>query len=237
MSVPIRQGKLFPSAKPPSKKFGKHLATIKYRFSLAPLFISHNYRQDSKAQWMRGETGTVGIKAMIERFQADFHQRTQEMVTFHEKLQTTKRRARKRFSAADVTLSNVEMRTMAAVFSEPEKTMVVDGLDSDDSEDGDGDQSSFVCDEVEQGWFDLDDFVDADWSPSDLKPKIRLLRVGTCPRFAFFKRANARALNRRGSSQSDTSGLEVTKFGDEDTHICLAGQTDGKSDRCQIGSF
>ncbi|EJU06094.1 hypothetical protein DACRYDRAFT_97695 [Dacryopinax primogenitus] len=225
MSVPIRQGKLFPSIKPPSKKFGKHLATIKYRVSLSPLVISHNYRQDSRSQWVRGETGAVGIKAMVEQFQADLHQRLQEVVIFHEKLQTTKRRVRKRFCAADVTLTNVEMRTMAAVFSEPEKTTVVDGIDDDDSAEAES-HFSFVCDEVEPGWFDLDDFVDVDWSPSDHKPKIRLLRIGTCPRFSFSKRANARRLNRRSSDHSSNSGMEVTKFGDEDTHICLAGQAD-----------
>ncbi|KZT62125.1 hypothetical protein CALCODRAFT_277895 [Calocera cornea HHB12733] len=224
MSLPIRQGKLFPSVKPPSPKFGKHLATIKYRFSLAPLVISHCYRQDSRSQWARGETGAVGIKAMIEHFQADLHQRLQEVVTFHDKLQQTKRAVRKRFCAADVTVTNVEARTMSAVFSEPEKTMVVDGLD-EDSDDAES-HHSFICDEVEPGWFDLDDFVDADWSPSDLKPKIRLLRIGTCPRFAFYKRINARSVNRRGSDQSAASGMEITKFGDEDTHICLAGQAE-----------
>ena len=31
MSLPIRQGKLFPNSPPPSKKFGKSLATIKVR--------------------------------------------------------------------------------------------------------------------------------------------------------------------------------------------------------------
>ncbi|KZO94872.1 hypothetical protein CALVIDRAFT_538650 [Calocera viscosa TUFC12733] len=224
MSLPIRQGKLFPSVKPPSPKLGKHLATIKYRFSLAPLVISHCYRQDSRSQWARGETSAVGIKAMIEHFQADLHQRLQEVVTFHEKLQRTKRAVRKRFCAADVTVTNVELRTMSAVFSEPEKTTVVDGMD-EDSDDVES-HVSFVCDDVEPGWFDLDDFVDADWSPNDPKPKLRLLRIGTCPRFAFYKRAHARSVNRRGSDHSAGSGMEITKFGDEDTHICLAGHTD-----------
>lgn len=80
MSLPIRQGELWKGSPPPSKKFGKALATIKYRyeqtmtllgrpealladflvsllprFDLAPLFISHMYSDDSEEDWSKGK--------------------------------------------------------------------------------------------------------------------------------------------------------------------------------------
>jgi len=47
LSLPIRQGSYFPS-RPISPKFGRHLATLKYRISLSHLYIMHGYMDDSR---------------------------------------------------------------------------------------------------------------------------------------------------------------------------------------------
>ena len=44
MSLPVRQGKLWPGVEKSSKKFGRHLATIKYNLLLSPLYMSHIYK-------------------------------------------------------------------------------------------------------------------------------------------------------------------------------------------------
>src|SRR5271167_661862 len=44
MSLPLRQGPLFPSREKPTKKFNRHLATLKYQLDLSPLYIAHIYR-------------------------------------------------------------------------------------------------------------------------------------------------------------------------------------------------
>lgn len=42
MSLPIRQGRLFPKSPPPSKKFGKALATIKVCRPLVSIVVAEN---------------------------------------------------------------------------------------------------------------------------------------------------------------------------------------------------
>ena len=135
MSLPIRQGKLFPSAQPPSKKFGKHCATIKYRFSLAPLFIAHTYRQESWADWSKGETIVVGLKGKVARFKVDLHQRAQEEVVRGLDGKEMKTVIHKTFSHAEVDCDGVDLRVISACFKEPEKQLVVpEDTELDDDE-------------------------------------------------------------------------------------------------------
>lgn len=61
LSLPIRQGLLFPDSRPPTKKFGKHLATIKYRISFSSLYIAHIYPLDTAEAWAAGESHFVGV--------------------------------------------------------------------------------------------------------------------------------------------------------------------------------
>lgn len=61
LSLPIRQGSLFPESRPPSKKFGRHLATIKYRIAFSSLYIAHVYKVDSGGAWTAGESHCVGV--------------------------------------------------------------------------------------------------------------------------------------------------------------------------------
>jgi hypothetical protein len=219
MSVPIRRGKLFPSAVPPSKKFGKHCATIKYRFSLAPLFISHTYRQELWAEWEKGETSCIGVKGKIGRFNVDLHQREQEMPVVHP--------------------DTGERKT--ALFKEPEKAMVIPG-------DGDeiGDESDLPsADFYERGpddddWFDLDDFVDAMYTIDDPEPQLRVLPFIVSPRFTYYRHvdasskaggSNERADDKKSSEEgSDEQPAEraKTKFGKEPSHTCLMGCSTGE---------
>jgi hypothetical protein len=47
LSLPIRQGAYFPT-RPLTPKFGRHLATLKYRLHIPQLFIMHGYIDDSR---------------------------------------------------------------------------------------------------------------------------------------------------------------------------------------------
>jgi hypothetical protein len=53
MSLPIRQGSFYPQ-RAISPKLGRHIATLKYRISVAQLFISHVYIDDSRESWVDG---------------------------------------------------------------------------------------------------------------------------------------------------------------------------------------
>ncbi|GAA6043699.1 hypothetical protein JCM8097_007486 [Rhodosporidiobolus ruineniae] len=231
MSLPIRQGKLFPSAQAPSKKFGKHCATIKYRFSLAPLFISHTYRQESWAEWARGETTVLGLKGKIGRFNVDLHQREQEMSIRRPEMSESKLVKHKAFYMAEIDLDEVDLRTITATFKEPEKAYVAP-VDAEEDQDEATPSPSFdrfdVADE-DVDWINLNDFNDAAYTMPDRQPHLRLLPLMTCPRFTYYRHTDAAPVRETDDdTASDLSDLiprerGKTKFGNEASHTCLMG--------------
>lgn len=60
--------------------------------------------------WVDGVTPWVGIKAMIEDFQVDMHQRDQEMTVAGITPSSTKVIRRKPFYAAEVVMKNLDLR-------------------------------------------------------------------------------------------------------------------------------
>ena len=228
MSIPIRQGKLFPTALPPAKKFGKHCATIKYRFSLAPLFMSHTYRQDSWAEWSRGETTVVGLKGKIARFNVDLHQREQEETVKKLESTVTKTISRKVFYSAEVDCEGVDLRVISALFKEPEKQSVApdeEDLEGDEGPSPSSSRQKFTLADEDLEWIDMDDFVDAVYTIPDDNPALRIFPFINCPRFTYYRKIDAEK-----KDDLETDGTEVlakTKFGTEPSHTCLMGCAKG----------
>ncbi|GAA5929891.1 uncharacterized protein JCM15063_004656 [Sporobolomyces koalae] len=231
MSLPIRHGPVFPSTGAPSKKFGKHCATIKYRFSIAPLYISHTYAQDTWAEWRRGETTAVGLKAKIGRFNVDMHQREQETVTRRDSEEEPKIVRHKAFYLAEVDLDSVDLRVITALFQEPEKA----SIPVPEAEEGDGEGSPTPILDVEGDpedteWHDRNDFNDSGHIFEDSDPRIRVFPFIVSPRFTYFRHVEAVPASVRGSD-SEHSGDQAnrlrptTKFGSEPTHTCLVGRS------------
>ncbi|KAK4056456.1 Protein SABRE [Microbotryomycetes sp. JL221] len=237
MSLPIRQGKLFPSATPPSKKFGKHCATIKYRFSLAPLFISHTYRQESWQEWASGETTVLGVKGKVGRFNVDLHQREQEEM--HVNSDTGKKKAviHKNFYMAEIDCDGVDLRAITAKFREPDKAGVVPEELIDEAEhedDGLPPARDYVLHDEDLDWADLDDFNDAVYSIADRSPHLRVLPLLVCPRFTYYRQKDVAPVgsssfdnhdNETNRNRQDSSKIDrpKTKFGKEPSHTCLMG--------------
>ncbi|KAM0789695.1 hypothetical protein ACM66B_006555 [Microbotryomycetes sp. NB124-2] len=233
MSLPIRQGKLFPSAQPPSKKFGKHCATIKYRFSLAPLFISHMYRQESWQEWANGETTVLGLKGKVGRFNVDLHQREQEEM--HVNSDTGKKKAviHKAFYTAEIDCDGVDLRAITAKFREPDKAAVVPEelvQEAENEDDGLPPDEDYVLHDEDLAWADLDDFNDAVYSIPDRSPQLRVLPLLTCPRFTYYRQKDNDAVDldedssERGASEKHGKiERPKTKFGKEPSHTCLVG--------------
>ncbi|BGP20274.1 Protein SABRE [Rhodosporidiobolus nylandii] len=230
LSLPIRQGKLFPSAQAPSKKFGKHCATIKYRFSLAPLFISHTYRQENWAEWARGETTVLGLKGKIGRFNVDLHQREQEMSIRRPEMSESKLVKHKAFYMAEIDLDTVDLRTITACFKEPEKAYVapLDAQAEEETAPRPKAESFGVANE-DADWINMNDFNDAVYTMPDRQPQLGLLPLMTCPRFTYYRHTDAAPVNEADNdTASDFAGLSAretgkTKFGTELTHTCLMG--------------
>ena len=241
MSIPIRQGKLFPSAQAPSKKFGKHCATIKYRFSLAPLFISHTYKQETWAEWTKGETTVLGVKGKIGRFNVDLHQREQEETVLHPDTGVKKTIHRKAFYMAEVDCDGVDLRAITACFQEPEKSVVVpEDVDEEGDEPELPSMHDYTVADEDLDWVDMDDFNDAVYTIPDRNPQLRVLPFIVCPRFTYYRQIDVAGKPTAEENEEDEEGGQTaeesttaapkakTKFGNEPSHTCLMGTATGE---------
>ncbi|EMD40776.1 hypothetical protein CERSUDRAFT_111360 [Gelatoporia subvermispora B] len=214
LSLPIRQGSRYTRKRPVSPKFGQHLATLKYRIALARLFISHVYVDNSQDAWVDGVTPFVGVKAMIERFQADLHQRDQESTrTTREGIKTIHH---KPFYAIEVVMKGLDLRALLAVFPEPLKQSVSELLESPPPVSDYRKRSSLTPIDSKSPWVDYEDYTEGHSAPSTT-PDVYVLPMGACPQFTYVKRA-IDAVNGPGTP------VERTKFGTEDTHVCFLGK-------------
>lgn len=221
MSLRIRQGKLFPDNVKDSKKFGRFIATIKFRFAIERLFITHVYRHDTRDAWTKGETPFIGAKAFMQSLHADLHQSAQEMSTRREGKAAIVSK-HKKFNAVEVIIAGLELRAMAAVFAEPQKQLISLKRASDQSLRPWDDMEPH---DVRSRWVDIDDFVELLWTATDKKPRIYLSHLASCPRFTFSKHSTFRE---PWEPQSTAHGIAessaVSKFGTEDSHVCLLGK-------------
>ena len=210
-SLPIRQGPRYKHKRPLSPKFGRHLATIKYRIEVPRLFLSHVYTDDSRDAWVDGVTPFVGVKAMAHHFQADMHQRATESTTIAPD-GTHRKVVHKPFDAVEVVMKELDLRALLAVFDTPLKQAVQ--LEPTNLESTYRKRANMPMEAPDSPWIDLDDFADIGWSSTDT-PRVHLLPTVACPRFTYFKQTTA--------CVTDTK-VESTKFGKENSHVCLLGK-------------
>jgi hypothetical protein len=215
MSLPIRQGKYF-KHKLVNPRFGQHIATVKYRVAVPRLFISHVYMDESRQSWSDGVTRFVGMKALIDHFHADMHQRDQESTQFNPLLGTSEVVRHKSLHHVEVVLRGLHLRAILGTFQDPVKQIVL----PEPPEEGTSSNafhSNLPAADPDSIWVDKDDFVELDWSSQDV-PVVNLLRAAECPHFVYTKcpveTQNAKVHQR----------TLFSKFGNEDTHSCYLGK-------------
>lgn len=174
-NLPVRKGPLF-SDERFSPKFGTHLYTISYRADVYPLFICHMVPGlDPKALVDSSVNAEVfGLKAKMSEFSMDLHQRKEIFHEYKKQLQVTKRRASLKFFEADVTTTDIDIRTVFASFSKAEYAKT---------------HSPDICifDE-DMTWFDVDDFTEFNISnPGTLIPTVVVKPLLFSPMFAYKK--------------------------------------------------
>ena len=212
LSLPIRQGFLFPQRKLISKKFGRHIATLKYRLSLADVYVSHIYIDDSVESWSKGETSSVGLKARIDRVQADMHQRVQETVILTGTPPSAKKIHHRPIYSAEVNLIELHIQAIKGLFEDPLKRLTATRNFPQDIAEFAGANGPIPI-ECTSPWFNLNDFVEIDWLPLTSPTQFFVTPVATCPYFIYRKCYNKNSL-----------ALETSRFGVEDTHRCLMGK-------------
>ena len=158
----------------------------------------------------------------MRHFEADMHQREQEVTVVGKEPGSFKRVRHKRFNAIEVKLVDLRLRAILAVFNEPSKRLIGFGEVPEDDR-----YKDVKVDEGESEaratWFDFDDFVETDWTPPEPDPAMHITQIASCPRFTYFKR-----MSNHQAHPSDEHGLgskkEESRFGNEDTHVCLMGK-------------
>jgi hypothetical protein len=155
--------------------------------------------------WVDGVTPWLGTKGRVEEFQADMHQREEESTVAGRSVR------RKPFYAAEVIMKGIELRAMLATFPEPLKQNVQ--ITASAQRSNYRNHAGLSVTESTSTWYDLEDFVELDWLSSSL-PVLHLLPLAISPHFTYFK---------RNTSLPGVSP-QTSKFGSEDSHICLLGK-------------
>ncbi|KAI2626490.1 mitochondrial protein from FMP27-domain-containing protein [Hypoxylon sp. NC1633] len=223
MSLPIRQGSLWPGREKNSKKFGRHLGTIKYNLLLAPLYLSHIYKHKDVEDYSENSVSATGIKVRFDNFMLDIHQRREEFNTRDRGRKTNGRTTGMKIHAAQLDLVSADVRAVSASIkgttTEAIKKNSVSTLITQQEDDG-TDLSHFTIPDNDFSWIDMDDFVELDWIlPSEPNPDTKILPLAYAPRVTYFRQTDI-----GGTIDGDPD--RTSPFGDEPTHLCIMSQDD-----------
>jgi Golgi-body localisation protein domain/RNA pol II promoter Fmp27 protein domain len=219
MSLPIRQGHLWRGPEKTSKKFGRHLATIKYNLLLSPLFIAHIYKHKDADDYAEDIVSATGLKLRLDSFMLDLHQRREWFDTVAKGKSKQTRTSAMRINEGQLDFINADMRAVSAN---------IGGTNADDllsaSDDvlstyqqpvSNVDMSRFTIPDQDMSWIDMDDFVELDWVlPSESNPETKILPLAFTPRFTYFRQTD-----HEGAIHGDET--RSSPFGNEPTHYCV----------------
>lgn len=206
MMLPVRRGPLFGELKS-SAKFSQHLYTIKFLFKFKSLFISHIYR-DETVDVDDDKIECVGVRAKVDDFLVDLHQRKEPRIEVHEGLSRNKKIMKMNFNVGEVHLSGIDLRTVFASFQ----------------------QSFYVQSELltkkprvkvfdnDQRWFDIEDYEEA-YVPS-LAAKDRTVDIYPLmysKRFSYLRSTEKRSNDEEKALKDANFDLTL---GTENTHDC-----------------
>ena len=193
MSLPIRQGSLFPGREKNSKKFGRHLATVKYNLLLAPLYLSHVYKHKDVEDYAEDQVSATGLKVRLDSFMLDLHQRREEFNTMGKTKDSINRTSGIKIHAAQLDLANADVRAVSASIKGTTTEAIqkgdLDTLITDQKEDPD--LSRFTIPDNDYSWIDMDDFVELDWIlPMEPHPDTKILPLAFAPRLTYFRQTD-----------------------------------------------
>lgn len=223
MSLPVRQGPLWPGREKSSKKFGRHLGTIKFNLLLAPLFLSHIYKHKDVEDYDENAVSATGLKVRFDSWKLDLHMRREEFNTSDKGHKAGSRTTGMKIHAGQLDLAAADIRAVSASIkgttTEAIRKNNIGSLMSQQEDDG-TDLSKFTIPDNDFSWVDMDDFVELDWIlPAEPNPDTKILPLAYCPRLTYFR-------------QTDIGGViagdpdRTSPFGHEPTHLCIMSQDD-----------
>jgi Mitochondrial protein from FMP27/RNA pol II promoter Fmp27 protein domain/Golgi-body localisation protein domain/Domain of unknown function (DUF2405) len=233
MSLPIRQGSLWPGLEKSSKKFGRHIATVKYSLLLAPLFLSHIYKHKDAEDYSEDVVSATGIKMKLDSFMLDVHQRREKFNTQDKGRKTQGKTTGMKMHQAQLDLLSADIRAVAASIAgttpEDLRKASAPSLLVSQQEEGATDLSHFEIPDNDFSWIDMDDFVELDWIlPSEANPETKIMPLAYAPRFTYFRQTD------HGDTISGDPD-RTSMFGNEPTHFCIMSKDDDpRRVQCQL---
>lgn len=233
MALPVRQGKLFPGIEKTSKKFGRHLATIKYNLLLSPLFIAHIYKHKDVEDYSEALVSATGLKLRLDSFMLDLHQRREEFAAQGRGKAKQMKASAMRINQAQLDFISADIRAVSASIAgttpDDLKRATPEDLVAYQQSTASADISRFTIPDNDFSWIDMDDFVEIDWIlPAETNPETKILPLAFAPRFTYFRQTDIQT----PKSADDES---ASPFGDEPTHFCVMSQdNDPRKVQCQL---
>lgn len=114
MSLPIRQGPLWGITEKKSKKFGRHMATIKYNLLLSPLYISHVYKHKDAEDYAANSVSVTGLKMRLDSFMLDLHQRREHFDLKGREGERAKTTSGMKINQAQLDFISADLRALSA---------------------------------------------------------------------------------------------------------------------------
>jgi hypothetical protein len=225
LSLPLRTGSLFPSMEGPKKKFGQFLVTLKYDLKLEPLYLSHVYRHTQLDD--HGKVETTGVKAKVDEFVLDLHQRKEERIERNQKLETERKASHMNIYRARVDLKRVDLRVLTADFEadlSSDKQAEVsrkDPLNMEDDPRGEPatKHGDFDVAKEDLAWVDMDDFDELDTILPEVNPQCQILPLAYAPRFVY-DRDTTPEEGHSHNAGAQTTKVNKQRFGYEKSHYC-----------------
>ncbi|KAI8057401.1 golgi-body localization protein domain-containing protein [Thamnidium elegans] len=212
MGYPVRDGSLFPKSDTrPTKKFGRHMSTMKYKIVVNPLTIGYFIKDENVVanEVTTEELGdSVGLKGFVKFFCIDMHQRREVINVANYKLDQKRLKANWPVSEAEVQLKNIDLRAVRANYSgNGDESLSSSGAEnisipvpadqnylSDDSDNGldmmEGLNYQCNNDSDSSDWVDLDDFIEMDVVTPAVLPTIQVLPFAFSPCIYYLRQNN-----------------------------------------------
>jgi hypothetical protein len=222
MSLPVRQGPLFPGITKTSKKFNRHLATVKYKILLAPLFVAHIYKHKDREDYAENVVTATGLKVRLDSLKLDIHQRREQIKTQARGRSKQTKTSAMRINQALIDLQSADFRAVSASIegtnAEDLESHKDDIISSFQQPAPSVDLSKFTIPDHNLDWIDMDDFVEPDWIlPQESNPRTQILPLAFTPRFTYFRQTDHEDLGPEETGYST--------FGHEPTHDCVMSET------------
>lgn len=207
--LPVRRGPLFGEVQKEKTKFSELLYTNKFLFHLKNLFLSHVYKNEELGLVStKDEFECTGLRAKIDDFLVDLHQRKEQVIDVDEDLLQRNKVMKMLFNIGEVVLTKIDLRTLHAVFNREVYTSSAGGDTRHLSSKG-----KMEIFDKDGRWYDYRDYLEA-FIPSSgtVLKAVEIEPLLFSDKFSYIRNSN--------------DGKVKCDWGNEETHKCMLHATD-----------